>query len=913
MRKLFLLIGAVLLSAAPVVAQRTVVSGTVKDVNGLAYSSGSLTVTLSTPVGTSGAYLNGAQVQSVVGPVLLDSTGSFLVSLADNTLIQCANAQGQLVACAPQTKWSFAVTLSPGVPPPTGTGPQTCPAGGGGTALTISGASQSVSASFSACPAVSIVTSSGGLSGMTPGQVPIAATATTVTSSVPATTTVNSQSCPLGSGSCTISATTPSVPALYTLFQSSTSNCLTPVVNGATVCAINATTGAYDFSGSDAAVVINSILTANATVGGRIYFKNGVYPLNSVTSETATGCSTFTSDSKPLQFVIGFPSNTPYQNGVQWIFEGVSSPIWAGELGAGTSSVTGAILNVTSTAIASATAGAFIAGLWNRPVTNCNFAASNSSNDIFVFNLDLRFPTNQRGNECAFCLWMAGDVKYDNVIADFALAYNTIATGSAPVKGTYGSFGLTSTVSSAGNTQYFQNTYGVGYDINFDFTSEHIVGGNITSIFSNFACEFGRSTPTSNIFHPSSIQHFVDQENGAGCIWGPGVLIGTEYDIGYDLELGNDANWYSTARNLRGLLTDVNGTAGGMMMYNVVKAGSGIVVETPPQALFASGGAGFLFHEGTGLTNVYQTSGSDNFTRPNQTTLGGGWDIWGAANSMIISSNAATQPNPAGAGNLFQQGGTPADQFSKAVIGTIGGNTSLLDVLTRAASGNVSLNAYNLECTAGATAPPTLGKWVAGVHSNLSTGAVNCAAGDTLELRSIGTSQLGIHTHAGVADYIPTTGIPVTDASVTSGFPGIYLQNTVSTMTSWSGGGFPQFTSATSQAANPMYASVYNTNANCTSSAAPAVCGAASEGAVVIAAAASTVTINTSAVTPTSNIHLNADDTLGTRLGVTCNSTIATLVGGLAVTARSVGVSFQVTSGVTPAVNPLCFTYRLTN
>jgi len=106
---------------------------------------------------------------------------------------------------------------------------------------------------------------------------------------------------------------------------------------------------------------------------------------------------------------------------------------------------------------------------------------------------------------------------------------------------------------------------------------------------------------------------------------------------------------------------------------------------------------------------------------------------------------------------------------------------------------------------------------------------------------------------------------------------------------------------------------LYQTGSNCSSSAAPAVCGSAAAGSVVIAAAGTTVTVNTTAVTANSQIFLNADDTLSTKLAVTCNSTLATLVGGLAVTARTAGTSFQITSGTTPAVNPLCISYHIIN
>jgi hypothetical protein len=162
-----------LVFAVPAFAQRTVVSGTVTDVNALPYSGASLTITLSLPTGAIGAYLGGAQIAGTVGPVKLDNSGSFIVQLPDNTLIQCANTVGQIVACAPQTTWAFAVTLSPGVAPPVGTGAQTCSA-----TLTITGASQSVSGSFSACPALTRSTG-GGFGGV---NVQSGATYTPVTS-----------------------------------------------------------------------------------------------------------------------------------------------------------------------------------------------------------------------------------------------------------------------------------------------------------------------------------------------------------------------------------------------------------------------------------------------------------------------------------------------------------------------------------------------------------------------------------------------------------------------------------------------------------------------------------------------------------------------------------------------------------
>ena len=135
-RRLPIAIAAILFFAAPALAQRTVVSGSVKDVNGIPYAGGTLVATLSLPVGASGATLNGVQIGGATQRVTLDNTGSFLMQLPDNNVVLPGG-----------TQWTFSVNISPGAPPPLGTGPQNCSA-----TLTITGASQSVSSSFSACP-----------------------------------------------------------------------------------------------------------------------------------------------------------------------------------------------------------------------------------------------------------------------------------------------------------------------------------------------------------------------------------------------------------------------------------------------------------------------------------------------------------------------------------------------------------------------------------------------------------------------------------------------------------------------------------------------------------------------------------------------------------------------------------------
>lgn len=99
------------------------------------------------------------------------------------------------------------------------------------------------------------------------------------------------------------------------------------------------------------------------------------------------------------------------------------------------------------------------------------------------------------------------------------------------------------------------------------------------------------------------------------------------------------------------------------------------------------------------------------------------------------------------------------------------------------------------------------------------------------------------------------------------------------------------------------------TVANCSSSASPAVCASAPAGSVAVAATDTTVVVNTTRVTANSQILLTFDSSLGTKLGVTCNTTIPSLFG---VTARTAGTSFTL-SATASAVNPACFSYVIVN
>jgi len=138
MRRLSLSFAAILFFSSSTLAQRTVVSGTVSDLNGVPYAGATLVATLSLPVGAGGATLNGVQIGGATQRVTLDTTGSFLMQLPDNAVVQPGG-----------TQWTFNINISPGAPPPLGTGPQNC-----SVTLTITGASQSISGNLSVCPAL---------------------------------------------------------------------------------------------------------------------------------------------------------------------------------------------------------------------------------------------------------------------------------------------------------------------------------------------------------------------------------------------------------------------------------------------------------------------------------------------------------------------------------------------------------------------------------------------------------------------------------------------------------------------------------------------------------------------------------------------------------------------------------------
>lgn len=117
-------------------------------------------------------------------------------------------------------------------------------------------------------------------------------------------------------------------------------------------------------------------------------------------------------------------------------------------------------------------------------------------------------------------------------------------------------------------------------------------------------------------------------------------------------------------------------------------------------------------------------------------------------------------------------------------------------------------------------------------------------------------------------------------------------------------------TSTTLSASKGFIAPTYSTTTNCADGAGAAACGSAAAGSFVIDAGASTVVVSTSAVTANSEIFVQYDSSLGTRLGsITCNVTVALP----SVTARTAGASFTVTVPAAPIANPACYSFHIIN
>jgi hypothetical protein len=469
-------------------------------------------------------------------------------------------------------------------------------------------------------------------------------------------------------------------------------------VSGGTTYAHNNLTGNVDYSGADAGVVVNSVLNANATVGGRLFFKNGIYNINSMTLETATGGSNFNGSGNALAYGIGIPANTlgGTPASVQWIFEGEATSVWLGESDATTINNNGVIFSITPTAVASVAAGSVLAGVWSRPAASCalNYASifANVTNDVRFRNITVRFPTNTRGNEIGFASYFYINVAYENCVADFNLSYHAINIGALPAVGSYNSIGITSTVSGSGNWQHFDDCYATGFNIGFDIQSELVVADGLNTVYCTTAGIIGRSSTA--VYHPIVMLHIVDQECPNGWVLGANMQAGTRVDFySYDMETAASGTW----ARLQNLVETHAGNTTGFINYVIVQQGVGIV--SPPPLPFSAGGTQYTISSSAGLisgspltvtsatapglSEVSAQLATDNFTRTAENPLsdGGKWTEQTGSGGTLKTTGTQVEAVTASTLSFYYWNNISPwanNQYSEMTVGTLTGANYLI-------------------------------------------------------------------------------------------------------------------------------------------------------------------------------------------------------------------------------------------
>jgi hypothetical protein len=111
-------------------------------------------------------------------------------------------------------------------------------------------------------------------------------------------------------------------------------------------------------------------------------------------------------------------------------------------------------------------------------------------------------------------------------------------------------------------------------------------------------------------------------------------------------------------------------------------------------------------------------------------------------------------------------------------------------------------------------------------------------------------------------------------------------------------------------AGHPLVVSSYGTMSNCRSAVSPAKCDSAPAGSFVLGVGSTTAKVNTTAVTPDSQILIIEDSSLGAKLGVSCNKTTGRTY---MITDRAPGFSFTVSSSFAPTDLPACLSFQLLN
>jgi hypothetical protein len=316
--------------------------------------------------------------------------------------------------------------------------------------------------------------------------------------------------------------------------------------------------------------------------------------------------------------------------------------------------------------------------------------------------------------------------------------------------------------------------------------------------------------------------------------------------------------------------------------------------------LKVSGGGG-----GSGTVSANNTAAGAvaNYAAAAGSTTVGPTTLNYVAPTLTVSTAAG------GNGVLALSGNTSgtATLTAPAVAGTITNAITVSNSLSTAA------NAQFLGAGAGASAPTFASS------GNPNSGMQVNANGEFFS--GSGVYQLSVQTAggtgAGRGAGFASDGVLLWTSANGSSVPGI---GTVDTGISRGAAGVVDVgTGASANSAGTLKALAYQTDTNCSATgtaANPSVasCGSSTAGSFSCATNASTGTcvVNTTSVTANSEIFITqrSDTTTGTRLGVTCNATLSTVI--TEITAVTAATSFTINLG-TITTNPECFSYHIVN